>query len=73
MDARSVGLTIAVLGCVAVVVGLIVMTGALSWVGRLPGDIRYKSDGVRIYIPITTMIVLSAALMLLSYVLRRFL
>jgi hypothetical protein len=72
MDARTVGITIVVLGAVAIVVGLVVMTGALSWVGRLPGDIRYKSDGTRIYIPITTMIIFSVALSLLSYLVRRF-
>ncbi|MCZ2109369.1 MAG: DUF2905 family protein, partial [Dehalococcoidia bacterium] len=40
MDARSAGLLIVGLGVAAVVVGLVVMTGALSWFGRLPGDIR---------------------------------
>lgn len=38
----------------------------LRWVGRLPGDLRFGREGTRIYIPITTAIVLSLALSLLS-------
>jgi hypothetical protein len=73
MDARSAGLLIVGLGAFAVVIGLVTMTGALSWFGRLPGDIRYESGNTRIYAPITTMILLSVGLSLLLYVLRRFL
>jgi hypothetical protein len=47
------------------------MTGALSWFGRLPGDIRYSSGNTRVFFPITTMIILSVVLSLLMYVLRR--
>jgi len=72
MDERSAGILIVVLGAVAVVVGLLVMTGALSWFGRLPGDIRYESDNVRVYVPITTMIIVSVVLSLLAYIARRF-
>jgi hypothetical protein len=73
MDARSAGLLIVVLGLAAVIVGLVVMTGALSWFGRLPGDIRYSSGGTRIYVPITTMILVSVVLSLASFLLRRWL
>lgn len=73
MDARSVGLLIAAIGVVAIVIGLVTMTGALSWFGRLPGDIRYESGNTRIYAPITTMILLSVGLSLALYVIRRWL
>ncbi len=72
MDERSAGILIVVLGAMAVVVGLLVMTGALSWFGRLPGDIRYESDNVRVYVPITTMILVSVVLSVLLYIARRF-
>jgi len=72
MDERSAGILIVVLGAMAVVVGLLVMTGALSWFGRLPGDIRYESDNVRVYVPITTMIPVSVVLSVLLYIARRF-
>ena len=72
MDARSAGLLIVAVGVVLVVVGLIATTGALSWFGRLPGDIRYSSGNTRVYFPITTMIIVSVALSLLGFLLRRF-
>lgn len=73
MDARSAGLLIVMLGVAAILVGLIVMTGALSWIGRLPGDIRIRSGNTLVFIPITTMILVSIGLSLLSLILRRFL
>ena len=45
--------------------------GALSWFGRLPGDIRYERDGFRFYAPITSMIVISVVLTLVLSVVRR--
>lgn len=73
MDSRSVGLLIVLTGAAIAVLGLVVMTGALSWFGRLPGDIHISGDNTRIYIPITTMLIVSVALSVLSLVLRRFL
>lgn len=71
MDHRSVGLLIAALGAVAVVVGLLIASGALGWFGRLPGDIRIHSGNTRVYIPITSMLVVSVALSVLLSLLRR--
>lgn len=31
----------------------------LTWLGRLPGDIRYESERTKIYFPITTMVLVS--------------
>ncbi len=73
MDARSAGLLIVGLGVAAVVVGLVVMTGALSWFGRLPGDIRISNGNTRFFIPITTMILLSVVVSVVSFIVRRFL
>ncbi|HEY0024883.1 MAG TPA: DUF2905 domain-containing protein [Longimicrobium sp.] len=72
MHDRSVGLLIVGLGAAIVIVGLLVMTGALGWVGRLPGDIRIESGSTRVYFPIVTMIVVSVVLSLLLAVARRF-
>jgi hypothetical protein len=58
-------------GLVVVVIGLLIFSGALGWFGRLPGDIRVESGNVRVYAPIVSMLVLSAALSLLLVVLRR--
>lgn len=59
------------LGVGLVLVGLLVWSGSLSWFGRLPGDIRIERDTVRIYVPIVSMLVVSAAVSLVLYLVRR--
>ena len=49
-------------GLLLLVAGLLAWTGALSWLGNLPGDIRIRSGNSRIYIPITSMLIVSVAL-----------
>jgi hypothetical protein len=68
---RSVGLIVVVGGVFIVVVGLLIYAGALSWFGRLPGDIRYESGNLRVYVPIVSMLLLSVALTLLFTLVRR--
>jgi hypothetical protein len=63
-------------GPLLVVVGLVVAAvGALVWLGlplgRLPGDIAVERDGFRLYVPITTSLLVSGAVMLVSWFLRR--
>jgi len=72
MANRSVGLLVVVLGVAIVVIGLLIASGALSWFGRLPGDIRIEHGNTRVYIPIASMIVLSVVLSVLAYLVRRF-
>lgn len=72
MDARTLGTVIAVIGVIAIAIGALVAVGALSWVGRLPGDIRWQSDNVRVYFPITTMIIISIVLSVVLAIARRF-
>lgn len=71
MDNRSLGLLIAGLGGVVVVVGLVVATGGLSWFGRLPGDLRYETERTRVFVPITSMLLVSAVLTLVLTLLSR--
>lgn len=73
MDSRSLGLVIIGLGLMAVVVGFLVMYGGLSWFGHLPGDIHIERGGTHVYVPITSMILLSLALTVASWIVRRFL
>ncbi|HMQ08210.1 MAG TPA: DUF2905 domain-containing protein [Saprospiraceae bacterium] len=37
----------------------------LNWMGRLPGDIRIEKENVKVYIPITTMILFSILFMII--------
>lgn len=43
----------------------------LSWFGNLPGDIRHEGRNSRVFIPITSMIVVSIALSVLLSLFRR--
>ena len=69
---RYAGLLVIAGGLVLVFVGFVIYMGWLSWFGRLPGDIRYESDNVRVYVPIVSMLIVSIILSLLFYLLRRF-
>lgn len=63
--------TIIALGVVLIIVGL-----GWPWLsklplGRLPGDFVINRPGFKVYIPITTMIVVSLVLSLLSWLFRK--
>ena len=73
MDGRSTGLFVIVAGLCVAIIGLLIFSGGLSWFGRLPGDIRIERGSVRVYLPLASMLLVSAALSLLVYLLRRFL
>jgi hypothetical protein len=70
---RTAGLVIIAGGLVAVTVGLLVYFGAFSWFGRLPGDLRIEGQSTRVFIPFTSMLLLSLGLSALLYLVRRFL
>jgi hypothetical protein len=59
-------------GILVVVVGVLVLSGALNWFGRLPGDVRTHGEHTRVYIPIVSCLVISAALSLIFSLIRRF-
>lgn len=69
---RAVGLLVIVGGAFLVVAGVLVYSGALNWFGRLPGDIRYEGEHTRVYVPIVSMLIISIALSLILYLVRRF-
>jgi Protein of unknown function (DUF2905) len=67
---RSVGFWVAV-GAGVALVGLAISNGWFAWFGRLPGDIRIGTDSTRVFIPITSMLIISVAASLLLSLLRR--
>ncbi|MCS7293953.1 MAG: DUF2905 domain-containing protein [Chloroflexota bacterium] len=71
MDGRSFGLLLMVAGLAIAVAGGLVWLGAFSWFGRLPGDLRFGNEHVRVYIPLTTMVVLSVVMTILLSLLSR--
>jgi hypothetical protein len=59
-------------GVILVVVGvLLTVAGKVPWLGKLPGDILYKSEHVSFYFPIVTCLLISVVLSLLLYLFRR--
>lgn len=72
MGGRSSAMLVVVAGFVIVAVGLLMWTGALSWFGRLPGDLRLGGERTRVFIPLTSMLIVSLVLSLVMWVLRRF-
>jgi hypothetical protein len=71
MDSRTLGLIVIVAGIVIVVLGGAIAIGALSWFGRLPGDIRHEGDNVTVYAPIASMLLVSVVLSLALAVFSR--
>lgn len=71
MSADTLGRALIVAGVAAIVIGLLVRTGALGWFGNLPGDIRIESERTRVFIPVTSMLLVSVVLSLLAAVFRR--
>ena len=62
----TIGRVLLLTGIVLAVVGLILMLGGrIPFLGRLPGDIVWSRGGTRIYLPITTSILISLVLSLL--------
>lgn len=60
---QGLGRAFVIAGLALVVIGLLLSLGPpISWLGRLPGDLRIERPGLRIYLPITTCLLLSLAL-----------
>ncbi len=69
----AIGILIVCIGGVVVMLGLLVRTGALGRLGRLPGDFSWNGEHYAVYLPLTSMLLISLLLTLGLYLLRRFL
>jgi hypothetical protein len=61
-----------------IIAGIVLVIAGLTWkwlvrlpIGRLPGDFLIERPGVRVYLPITSMLLASALLTLISSWLRK--
>ena len=70
---RGLGMLVIGAGICLVVIGLLIYSGGFNWFGRLPGDIRHEGERTQIYIPIVSMLLVSLALSLILYLIRKFL
>ena len=74
MPLGSLGKTLLVLGAaIAALGGLLVLADRFPGlrIGRLPGDISVERDGLRLYFPLATSIVISVVLSLLLWLFGR--
>ena len=55
------GLLIAVIGI------LLILSGKISWIGKLPGDILIRKKNFTFYFPLATSVLLSIILSLILY------
>lgn len=63
MPLDALGKALLVMGLLLAGIGLLLLVGSrLPLLGRLPGDLAYESDNVRIYFPLATMLVISLVL-----------
>ncbi len=62
------------IGIMLIILGVIIWLGGdkLGWFGRLPGDIKIERENLRFYFPITSMVLISALISLILWLLRRF-
>jgi hypothetical protein len=60
-------------GIILLIAGLVLLFAGdkLSWVGRLPGDIRVEKENFRFYFPVTTMILLSILLTFIFWLIKK--
>ena len=62
-----------------IITGVIILLSGLAWpwlstlpFGRLPGDLIIQRENFTFYFPLTTMIIISAVISLLVWLLRHF-
>ncbi len=61
------GKSLIIVGAVILVIGLLLEYAPflINWFGNLPGDINVKNENSRVFIPITSMIIISLLLSLI--------
>jgi H+/Cl- antiporter ClcA len=59
-------------GIVLIIIGLILWLAPwlVNWFGKLPGDIRIEKENSKVFIPITSMILISILLTIIVNVIR---
>lgn len=72
MPLENLGRLLIVGGLVVVAIGLLFLLGSrVPLLGRLPGDLHWEREGVSVYVPLATSLLVSVVLsVLLTLVLR---
>jgi len=69
---EGIGRLLIIVGIIIVVLGLVLAFGGrIPFLGKLPGDILIKKDGISFYFPIVTFLILSLVLtLIINFILR---
>ena len=69
------GKYIIIAGVLIVLLGVLIyfFHDKLTWIGRLPGDIRIEKENLKFYFPITTMIIFSLVITIIIQLIKRIL
>ncbi len=68
----DLGRALIILGGIIAAVGvLLVFSGKLPWLGRLPGDIYVKKENFSFFFPITTCILVSIIISFILWLIRK--
>lgn len=71
-DFTNLGKVLIILGIVISAIGvLLVLSGKIPWIGKLPGDFFWRSKNVSFYFPVTTSILLSILLTVILWFINR--
>jgi len=59
-------------GIILIVIGVILYfaPSLINWFGKLPGDIRIEKENSRVFIPITSMLLISIILTIIANMIR---
>lgn len=70
---NQTGKYLIIAGVVLIIIGLLVSFAGnkMAWLGNLPGDIKIEKENMKIYFPITTMVLISILLTVLIWLARK--
>jgi hypothetical protein len=72
MTLSDIGRALIGVGAVLAVLGAVLVLAGRAGLGRLPGDFSFGGDGVRVYVPLATCLLLSLiATVVLNLLVRR--
>jgi hypothetical protein len=68
----DLGKSLIILGCIIAAAGaLLMLSGKLPWLGKLPGDIYMMKENFSVFFPITTCIIISVVISFILWLIRK--
>ncbi|MFZ5998435.1 MAG: DUF2905 domain-containing protein [Nitrospirota bacterium] len=69
---QHIGKVLVIIGIILLVVGgMVMLSGRIPWLGRLPGDIVIQRKNFTFYFPLATSIIISIILTLIFWLIGR--